>query len=116
MDVYLPYILASLAMTGTLIISARREEDYAFWKTIAATVLIFGVSIFLADVTGDYNVRTKSKVMRYLVSYIGYFGGQIAAVGFITNFFFKFGLKNGLILGVGYVLILLFVDYLARIM
>ncbi len=116
MELYLPYILASLAMAGTLILSTRREEDYAFWKTIAAAGLIFGTSIFLAEITGNFNMGAKSKIAKYLISYIGYFGGQIAAVGLITNYFFKIGLKYGLILGVGYVLILLGVDYLGRIM
>ncbi len=111
MEIYLVYILASLALTGTLAMSARREQDYTFWKAVVIGALVLVISVGLAEVTEKVFFGVESIVVRQIVAYLSFLLRVVAVAG-ITHFFFRIGIKNGIFLGVAYVLVLLFIDWL----
>lgn len=111
MEIYLVYILAAVALTGTLIMSARKEQDYKFWKTVAAGALVFGISIGVAEITEKVFFSGASLLLKRLVSYLGWIV-MIGATAGITQFFFRVGMKNAIATGVVYFLVLMFLNWL----
>tara|TARA_R110002096_G_scaffold215310_14_gene403173 strand:- start:655 stop:1002 length:348 start_codon:yes stop_codon:yes gene_type:complete len=113
MEIYLIYILAAVALTGTLIMSARKEQDYAFWKTVVTGILVFGISLGIAEITEQVFFNSSSMALKHVVTYVGWLV-MIGATAGITHFFFRVGIKNASVVGITYFLVLMFLNWLLR--
>ena len=92
--------------------AARREDGYAFWKTIVTGVLVFGLSIGVAEVI-EKMITGSGMTARYVIVFGGY-AVLIAAVAAIVQVLFRLGFKNGLVLGFAYFAVFLFLNWLLR--